>query len=141
MRSQLVAEKPKIFDVLLESGDERHHDMTAFHNGKSGQLPALQRSHRIDTEREKITLGAVSTPDLVHAGNPARGAGKKPQKLIPANQCAADNSSRGRIRADKPRSRSMQRNNDSQEFQARKKPALNRFRAYAGPSYGDLRVR
>ena len=53
--------------------------ITALESGKSVPLAPFTRSRRIDTERQKITLGAVSTPELVHAGNPGRGAEKKPK--------------------------------------------------------------
>lgn len=48
-------------------------------SGKAVTLPPFKRSRRIDTSRQKVTLGAVSTPELVHAGNPGRGAEKKPK--------------------------------------------------------------
>jgi predicted dehydrogenase len=47
--------------------------------GGSVTLPPFERSRRIDTERQTVTLGAVSTPDLVHAANPGRGGEKKPK--------------------------------------------------------------
>lgn len=53
--------------------------MAALESGKAVTLPPFERSSRIDTERQRITLGAVSTPELVHAGNPARGVEKKPK--------------------------------------------------------------
>jgi len=53
--------------------------MTALENGESVLLAPFHRSRRIDPERQKITLRAVSTPELVHAGNPGRGAEKKPK--------------------------------------------------------------
>ncbi|WP_446741989.1 Gfo/Idh/MocA family protein [Silvibacterium acidisoli] len=53
--------------------------VTALQSNKSVVLEPFQRSRRIDTDRQKMTLGAVSTPELVHAGNPARGAEKKPK--------------------------------------------------------------
>lgn len=37
------------------------------------------RSRRIDTTRQRMTLSAVSTPELVHASNPARGVTQKPK--------------------------------------------------------------
>ena len=52
---------------------------TALESGKSVELTPFKRSRRIDTERQKMTLSAVSTPELVHAGNPGRGAEKKPK--------------------------------------------------------------
>jgi predicted dehydrogenase len=51
--------------------------LAALDSGRAVTLPPFERSRRIDTERQKITLGAVSTPELVHAGNPGRGAEKK----------------------------------------------------------------
>src|ERR1700761_1105880 len=51
----------------------------ALQTGSSVKLDPFTRSRRIDTERQKMTLGAVSTPELVHAGNPGRGAEKKPK--------------------------------------------------------------
>jgi len=68
------------------SGEEGHADvrvlegiMTALESEESVILPPFHRSRRIDTERQKITLRAVSTPELVHAGNPGRDAEKKPK--------------------------------------------------------------
>jgi predicted dehydrogenase len=52
---------------------------TALESGRSVELSPIKRSRRIDTERQKMTLGAVSTPELIHAGNPGRGAEKKPK--------------------------------------------------------------
>src|SRR6201996_6847008 len=51
----------------------------ALQTGSSVELDPFTRSRRIDTERQKMTLGAVSTPELVHSGNPGRGAEKKPK--------------------------------------------------------------
>ncbi len=53
--------------------------MTALESGQAVALAPFERSRRIDTERQKTTLRAVSTPELVHAGNPGRGAEKKPK--------------------------------------------------------------
>jgi predicted dehydrogenase len=53
--------------------------MAALDSGGAVMLSPFERSRRIDTERQKITLRAVSTPELVHAGNPSRGAEKKPK--------------------------------------------------------------
>ncbi|MGA7157377.1 MAG: Gfo/Idh/MocA family oxidoreductase [Acidobacteriaceae bacterium] len=53
--------------------------LTALKSGGSVELSAMERSRRIDTERQKMTLRAVSTPELVHAENPGRGTGKKAQ--------------------------------------------------------------
>jgi predicted dehydrogenase len=49
---------------------------------KTGQpvtLPPFHRYHHIDTEEQEMKLGAVSTPELVHASNPGRGEEKKPK--------------------------------------------------------------
>jgi predicted dehydrogenase len=51
--------------------------MTALETGTSVKLPPFRRSRRIDTERQKMTLSAVSTPELVHASNPGQGSEKK----------------------------------------------------------------
>jgi predicted dehydrogenase len=53
--------------------------MEALDSGRAITLPPFERPRRIDTERQKVTLGAVSTPELVHAGNPGRDAQKKPK--------------------------------------------------------------
>jgi len=53
--------------------------LAALESGKSVQLAPFERSKRINTERQKMTLDAVSTPDLVHAGNPGLGGEKKPK--------------------------------------------------------------
>jgi predicted dehydrogenase len=53
--------------------------LAALQTGKSVKLDPFRRSRRIDTERQKVTLPAVSTPELVHAGNPARGVEKQPK--------------------------------------------------------------
>ena len=49
---------------------------------KTGQSVALQpftRTKRIDTDSQVEKLGAVSTPDLVNASNPAKGVDKQPK--------------------------------------------------------------
>jgi predicted dehydrogenase len=51
--------------------------LRALETGQPVKLEPFQRSRRIDTDRQKTTLGAVSTPELVHASNPARGTDKK----------------------------------------------------------------
>jgi predicted dehydrogenase len=61
-------------DVRVLEGIE-----TALKNGGSVQLPPFRRSRRIDTERQRVTLSAVSTPELVHARNPGRDTEKKPK--------------------------------------------------------------
>ena len=53
--------------------------LAALESGGPVKLTPFARSSRIDTERQKMTLGAVSTPELVHAGNPGKGAEKKPK--------------------------------------------------------------
>jgi hypothetical protein len=53
--------------------------MLALESGEAVQLPQFTRTRRIDTERQGMTLGAVSTPELVHASNPGRGVEKKPK--------------------------------------------------------------
>jgi len=53
--------------------------LTALRTGQSVTLPPFQRYHRIDTAEQKMKLGAVSTPELVHASNPGRGEEKKPK--------------------------------------------------------------
>jgi predicted dehydrogenase len=50
--------------------------IAALESGQSETLAPFARSRRIDTERQKVSLGAVSTPELVHAGNPGRNAEK-----------------------------------------------------------------
>jgi predicted dehydrogenase len=51
--------------------------LAALESGKAVELKPFVRSKRIDTERQKMTLDAVSTPELVHAGNPSLGGEKK----------------------------------------------------------------
>jgi predicted dehydrogenase len=51
--------------------------LKALETGQSVALEPFQRSRRIDTERQKITLSAVSTPELVHAANPSRSVVRK----------------------------------------------------------------
>lgn len=53
--------------------------LAALESGKSRELAPFKRSRRIDTERQKASLRAVSTPELVHASNPGRDADKKPR--------------------------------------------------------------
>jgi predicted dehydrogenase len=53
--------------------------IAALESGQSIALAPFERSRRIDTKRQKISLRAVSTPELVHAGNPGRGTEKKPE--------------------------------------------------------------
>jgi predicted dehydrogenase len=51
--------------------------LSALQTGRSVTLPPFQRSRRIDTDRQEMMLSAVSTPELVHAGNPGRDADRK----------------------------------------------------------------
>ncbi len=51
----------------------------ALETGKSVQLKPFTRTKRIDTEAQVEKLGAVSTPELVNASNPARGVDKQPK--------------------------------------------------------------
>jgi predicted dehydrogenase len=53
--------------------------ISALQSGDAVQLSSFQRSRRIDTDRQKMTLDAVSTPELVHASNPGKGGEKKPK--------------------------------------------------------------
>lgn len=52
---------------------------TALQTGRSVELALFERSRRIDTERQIMSLRAVSTPELVHARNPGKAAEKKPK--------------------------------------------------------------
>ncbi len=49
----------------------------AVETGQSVKLEPFTRTRRIDTKAQKQTLSAVSSPDLVHASNPARGVEKQ----------------------------------------------------------------
>jgi predicted dehydrogenase len=56
--------------------------MKALESGKSTALEPIvletfRRSRRIDTETQRMSLSAVSTPELVHASNPGRSVEKK----------------------------------------------------------------
>lgn len=53
--------------------------LAALESQQSLTLEPFQRSRRIDTDRQRMTLRAVSTPELVHARNPARDTEKKPK--------------------------------------------------------------
>lgn len=53
--------------------------LEALETGGSVQLKPFTRTRRIDTEAQKVTLGAVSTPELVHASSPGRGVEKQPK--------------------------------------------------------------
>jgi predicted dehydrogenase len=50
--------------------------LEALKTGQSVTLPPFTRTKRIDTSAQKMMLGAVSTPDLVNASNPARSKDK-----------------------------------------------------------------
>ncbi len=51
----------------------------ALETGNSVQLEPFTRTKRIDTVAQKVTLGAVSTPDLIDASNPGRGVERQPK--------------------------------------------------------------
>ncbi len=51
----------------------------ALRSGQSVPLKPFTRTKRIDPETQVETLGAVATPDLVHAKNPGRGVDKQPK--------------------------------------------------------------
>ncbi len=51
----------------------------ALKTGKSVTLTPFIRTKRIDPEAQLVKLGAVSTPDLVNASNPAKGVDKQPK--------------------------------------------------------------
>jgi len=51
--------------------------LTALQTGQSVPLAPFKRSRRIDPDRQRMTLSAVSTPELVHADNPGRDTEKK----------------------------------------------------------------
>ena len=53
--------------------------LQAIESGSSITLPPFTRTKRIDTDVQKITLRAVSTPDLVDASNPGRVVEKLPK--------------------------------------------------------------
>jgi predicted dehydrogenase len=53
--------------------------LRALETGRSAKLEPFVRGKRIDTQAQKMTLRAVSTPELVNAGNPARGVDKQPK--------------------------------------------------------------
>ena len=52
--------------------------LQALQSGGTVKLPPFHRTKRIDTKAQKMTLGAVSTPDLVNTSNPAKGVEKQP---------------------------------------------------------------
>ncbi len=53
--------------------------LEALKTGKTVQLKPFTRARRIDTVKQKIELGAVSTPDLVDASNPSKCVEKQPK--------------------------------------------------------------
>ena len=53
--------------------------LKALETGGSVKLEPFTRAKRIDTEAQKITLGAVSTPELVDAKNPGKDVEKQPK--------------------------------------------------------------
>jgi predicted dehydrogenase len=52
--------------------------LKALETGQSVKLEPFTRTKRIDTKSQLMKLSAVSTSELVHAANPARGVEKKP---------------------------------------------------------------
>jgi predicted dehydrogenase len=42
-------------------------------------IPPFERTQRIDTKKQRMTLKAVSTPELVHASSPGKGVERKPK--------------------------------------------------------------
>lgn len=59
-------------DVRVLEGIEQ-----ALKTGKPVQLEPFERSRRIDTEKQRMMLKAVPTPELVHASNPGKGVTHK----------------------------------------------------------------
>jgi predicted dehydrogenase len=53
--------------------------LKAAKSGGSVKLAPFTRTKRINTDTQVVTLGAVSTPELVHASSPAKGEEKKPK--------------------------------------------------------------
>lgn len=53
--------------------------LKALETGQPVKLEPFERKRRIDPKAQEETLAAVSTPELVHAENPARGVEKKPK--------------------------------------------------------------
>jgi predicted dehydrogenase len=53
--------------------------LKALQTGQSVKLGPFARSKRIDTTAQKMTLRAVSTPELLNACNPPRGVEKQPK--------------------------------------------------------------
>jgi hypothetical protein len=101
MRSKLIGDNPRTYALVLDTGDEVLTSLKSFAGAEklaSSSFKAIgalsqtelgwfdweakkyQTAVKLeDTERQKMTLGAVSTPELIHAGNPGRGAEKKPK--------------------------------------------------------------
>jgi len=53
--------------------------LEALKTGQSFTLKPFTRVRRINTETQKMMLGAVSTPELVNTSNPGKGVDKKPK--------------------------------------------------------------
>lgn len=53
--------------------------LEALKTRSSVTLAPFTRTRRIDTKGQKMTLGAVSTPELIHASNPSRDTEKLPK--------------------------------------------------------------
>lgn len=53
--------------------------LEALKSGSPVKLKPFTRTKRIDTESQKIELGAVSTPELVNADNPGKGTHEQPK--------------------------------------------------------------
>ena len=51
----------------------------ALKSKSSVELPSFTRTKRINPDTQKQTLRASSTPELVHASNPAKGVDKQPK--------------------------------------------------------------
>jgi predicted dehydrogenase len=66
------------------SGEEGYADvrvlegiLKALETGQSVTLEPFTKSRQIDTEAQKMTLAAISTPELVNASNPGKGVDKQ----------------------------------------------------------------
>ena len=53
--------------------------LEALKSGGPVKLAPFTRTRRIDTDRQRVTLRAVSTPELVNAKNPSKGVDKQPK--------------------------------------------------------------
>jgi predicted dehydrogenase len=53
--------------------------LEALKTGQSFTLKPFTRGRRINTETQRMMLGAVSTPELVNTNNPGKGVDKKPK--------------------------------------------------------------